>query len=431
MPKSMLVYTKEDEHYPADDISFWLDGVNYVFSARKDNRLMILDYDTAQRLMEAYPGTFTEWAVYKGEAVELSSDWSAVLDDVAVVMVNHRTLKATRTAYESFRKFYPTIQVFLVDNGSKDGSTEYIENQHNEHTHNIMNPYNLGHGPAIHMVAGIARAIGYKYILTLDSDTITKRGGFIEKMLVELGNGYAIGKTYQKDPRGFVNNSERGITYVHPATALYNLEQYAMLRPFELHGAPCQSNMIDANLRGMRLVSFPIEDYVEHTHTGTVKVIKMTDVNAAYIFAQRTPLVSFVVRYENSEGLKACVDSIRAQTCLDYEIVPIAGWDDLAEKEQNIIRVRGLYIYILDNPLVDVRFVETVREIARDQLYPDMIVLEPGVMRYHNLIVRRELWMTCSITHRGRWDDLATIEDAFARKDWQDHYLTDRIKVNG
>jgi hypothetical protein len=44
---------------------------------------------------------------------------------------------------------------------------------------------------------------------------------------------------------------------------------YMDLPPFQRHGAPCLENMRSAGERGLRLVDFPVRDFVRHQGRGT------------------------------------------------------------------------------------------------------------------------------------------------------------------
>jgi glycosyltransferase involved in cell wall biosynthesis len=445
---SLIVYTPNSE----DDVTLTANGASYVFSEKKQNRLLFTDNMTADALLASYGNMLTLFARYDGERYTPSAGIGSI-GQVAVVMVNYRTPAQTKRAYESFRQFYPTLPMYVIDNGSSDESAAYVKSIAGKCTTAIVNPYNYGHGPALHQAAGILRERGFRYMFALDSDTETKRGGFLEAMLARLGSGYAIGKRYWTCEHGFVSNSERGVPYVHPHAALHELNQYSVLRPFALHGAPCIHNMIDAKLRGMAVLDFPIEDYVYHYGMETVKTIRVQDVNAAYLFPQRPPLVSFIVRYDGTGTLEDCVDTIARQSSADYEIVPIRNDDaDVYSQPVIVSRVHGMYMYVMNDTdrLIDDDFVAVIAQIACNELYPNIIIAHTvddagntlpgsdawrngpvrGQIIAQNLIIRRELWMTAAINYCGRWDNFETIKDVFNRKDWPAFYWLERVIAN-
>jgi len=46
--------------------------------------------------------------------------------DVTAIIPNYRTRDLIQIAVESLLKFYPTLPMIVIDNGSQDASTEYI-----------------------------------------------------------------------------------------------------------------------------------------------------------------------------------------------------------------------------------------------------------------------------------------------------------------
>ena len=123
-------------------------------------------------------------------------------------------------------------------------------------------------------------AVETPYVFTLDTDTETFRGGFLQQMvtlmkaddtLYALGwlrwvdkiSGVPLEWHIKKQPPG------KFIAYIHPSSGLYRVSLYHTLAPFFHHGAPCLDNMRAATLRGLRVSSFPISDYVKHLKAGT------------------------------------------------------------------------------------------------------------------------------------------------------------------
>jgi len=194
------------------------------------------------------------------------------INDVMVVMVNYKTYGLTRQAYESFVEFYPYIFVTLFDNGSKDRSTLYIKNLDTRHfVHGIDFPDNIGHGPAMDEVMNVVS--WHRYIFMLDSDTETFKGGFLEKMLEYFKDEkvYAVGHVLYVNEKIAHTDKENGYPYTHPHAMMIDRKKYLGLHPFVNHGGPVARNMIDANKKGYKVVSFPIEDYVFHMSEGTFR----------------------------------------------------------------------------------------------------------------------------------------------------------------
>ena len=347
------------------------------------------------------------------------------LDDIAVVIANYKSKDLTQRAFETFRKFYPDVLVYIVDNGSGDDSTEYINNCTDDKLIKIINPANYGHGVALHQVAD---ATDRRFLFTLDSDTITHKGGFMELMLEEMEADpmtYAVGVECETDRNGFntYTGGPGAVRYIHPQSSLYDLQIYATLRPFIHHGAPCIENMIDANVRGLRLVNFPITDYVEHLGGGTCKVRGGWEPGVIKSFQNKHPFVSFVTRcHKRPRMLLRCLTSISRQDDPDFEnviIVDEAGIGVVAanalyNKPENKSRVHGNYVHLIDDDdvICSTDFVSVVKRIAAEH-NPDVIIVRVkhpngsvlpdapvwmkkpigGHIGGSSVVVRRDVWL--------------------------------------
>jgi hypothetical protein len=197
---------------------------------------------------------------------------------VTCIIVNYKTRDLTETALTTFLKFYPGVSVLLVDNGSGDGSTVYVDcaQRRFKTVTSILHEKNLGHGPAMHKA--ILRA-ETEYVFTLDSDCVVNRGGFLERMTRMAGRGdlYAVGWVRHVHPMTGVpvpESSRKYLEYVHPSAALYSVYMYSDLPPFGHYGAPCILNMREAQKQSLHVASFPIEDYVEHLKAGTRRMYR-------------------------------------------------------------------------------------------------------------------------------------------------------------
>ena len=195
---------------------------------------------------------------------------------VTAVIINFKTAELTRRAVTTLRACYPTVQLLLVDNASRDKSTEMLQEFAQESPHNtsiIVNERNLHHGPAMDQAL---RLVHSPYVLFLDSDCEIIKGNFLELMIAlggERPNNYAIGKMVFMNKRGFdVPESEASFAYIRPSCMLIKREWYPKLPRFERHGTPCLANMIGAVKQGLTLVDFPVDDYIIHRGRGTAGV---------------------------------------------------------------------------------------------------------------------------------------------------------------
>jgi len=104
---------------------------------------------------------------------------------VSVVTPNYNGERFLKTFFESLNDDSDYIgEVIIVDNGSTDGSKEYIKsNTFNFPVILIENTENLGFSPAVNQ--GISKA-KYEYIFSLNNDTELKKGSI--KALVDLAS---------------------------------------------------------------------------------------------------------------------------------------------------------------------------------------------------------------------------------------------------
>jgi glycosyltransferase involved in cell wall biosynthesis len=192
---------------------------------------------------------------------------------VTAVIINFRTPDLVRRAVESFRSFYPSLPLLLIDNGSGDDSRRILESLRAlapADTLLMLNSSNRHHGPAMDQAL---HSVSTPFVLFIDSDCEVFRGGFIEAMLARAGEDrhcYAMGKKVFMNDRGFdVPEGPGAHPYIRPICMLVRREMYLQLPPFERHGAPCLVNMQAAWKAGFGLIHFPVEDYVRHEGRGT------------------------------------------------------------------------------------------------------------------------------------------------------------------
>lgn len=137
------------------------------------------------------------------------------MNDLCVVCINFQTPDLLEVPVESFRKFYSTIPILLVDNGSQDNSTDKI------------------------------RQLEKKY------------SGCTQSLLIDAVNR-----------RGF--HSDEGTPIVLSPDMMLRRKLYHDFPPFEHRGMPTLRNFVAAQRYGCVLKSFPVEKYVAHFGRGTV-----------------------------------------------------------------------------------------------------------------------------------------------------------------
>lgn len=192
--------------------------------------------------------------------------------DVTVALINYQTPDLTLNAIESFKSKYSDLPVVLLDNGSKDDgkSIELIKNISNRLS-NIKAVFlkeNIYHGPAMDLI--IKKYVTSKYIFFLDSDTVTNREGFLEKMVLLAESDrevYGVGEITHVNKRGF--KSKSGTPILLTSYMLLKTDIYHQLNPFIHHGQPTINNFFDALEKGFELKEFFISEYIEHLWRGT------------------------------------------------------------------------------------------------------------------------------------------------------------------
>ena len=183
--------------------------------------------------------------------------------DVTFLTTQFKVKEIVQDCIESIRAIYPEVPLVVVDDGSRDASTEYLRELANKdkYTLAIASEDNLGQGDALHL--GISH-IDTPYVFTLHADTETQRGGFLEEMLERFlaePNLFAIGHRVPVHKIG-------PLQCVWPTAMMMDLVKYSELSPFKSGGLPCViPTMIEAQEKGYLLEDFPIFDYIEHKGT--------------------------------------------------------------------------------------------------------------------------------------------------------------------
>ncbi len=189
--------------------------------------------------------------------------------DITVVIINYQTPDFLEKAVRSFKKIYPKINVLLVDNGSADDSKSLIKDLKEElpETEMLLLDENIYHGPAMHFV--LKNHITTEKAFFLDSDTETRKPGFLEKMcsLADQEKVYGVGQIITVNKRGF--KDENGFEVLTTPHMLINTAYYNQFSPFIHHGQPTINNFREAQEQGLKFIDFPISNYIKHHWRGT------------------------------------------------------------------------------------------------------------------------------------------------------------------
>lgn len=199
---------------------------------------------------------------------------SSIGELVTAVTVNFKTPDLTTEAVESFKSFYD-IGYILIDNGGDLVSLAACRKLANKHDLLLVsNHRNIGHGRALNQAISL---VDTPYVFTLDSDTRTEKGGFLEGMLELFREHWDLFATgwlrYVNEVSGVAHPSQgakQGQPYIHPYAALLNVQKFRSCRPFADRGAPAIELMVDATQnKGFTVADYPVDEYIWHKVAGT------------------------------------------------------------------------------------------------------------------------------------------------------------------
>lgn len=208
-----------------------------------------------------------------------------MLKNVTAIVISYKIIEGVLDkSLEHFRKYYPNMQLIIVDGSSFDESSTWVYEfaKKDKNTRVVFNNFNLHHGPG--MDAGI-RLTRTPYSFIFDSDSNIIKKGLVEKMLnvsTFHKDFYSIGTLHNVNEYGIdlmipyessliqsvdkIKDRQDGIHYIHPRAKLLNNKLYFQHYPFIKHGAPCigaYSSIKNANRQNL-LFHFPVSDYTEH-----------------------------------------------------------------------------------------------------------------------------------------------------------------------
>jgi len=166
----------------------------------------------------------------------------------------------------------------VLDNASDDGSFEWLQKKAKEDgaLRLLRSDVNIGHGPGL---CRCLEEVETPYVFTLDSDTVTIKGGFLELMLRRLETNeqlFALGWLRYVNHNGvaFSEPNPKAIRYVHPHAMLFDFVKYRRLKPFVSAGAPAIKLMTSAAEAGYEVEDFPIQKYIRHLIAGTRRLYR-------------------------------------------------------------------------------------------------------------------------------------------------------------
>lgn len=184
--------------------------------------------------------------------------------------MHYKTPDLLERAARSFKSFYPEVPTVIFDNGSGEPSIDLIHRLIKEYAPSLQAHFadrNLYHGPAMNRIMQLATT---EFACFLDSDTETRRGGFLEAMCDIFDTSdriYGVGRVATVNRRGF--SAPEGIRVLVSAFMMLRVCDYHLFPPFEHHGLPVLKHFSAAVAQGHELADFPVDEYVHHFGCGT------------------------------------------------------------------------------------------------------------------------------------------------------------------
>lgn len=245
--------------------------------------------------------------------------------DITVLICQRNTNDLIRLSLGSLLRFYPDINILVVDGTSTDESAFYLKYKALMHPNLKVWTRKGINSHGMTMDEAIKDHITTKYVLLMDSDVIIERGGCIEGMLKEFHDNdglYAIGSlmlvTRKNYACGPPLNKADILRYAHPSFSIYDVKRYRELKaPFVDHGAPCVYNMLAAEKANMAVEYFPIDKYVSHLCGGSWTEPRTIWPHDHGVMIR--PFMTFII------SIPAHLEKLRAQTDHDFDIITPAG----------------------------------------------------------------------------------------------------------
>lgn len=104
---------------------------------------------------------------------------------VSIIVLNWNNYEDTKECLESLKEItYSNYEIIIVDNGSKDGSTQRLQKEFPEHTY-IYNKQNLGFAGGNNVGIKYAVKKNADHILILNNDVIVERS-FLEPLVEDI-----------------------------------------------------------------------------------------------------------------------------------------------------------------------------------------------------------------------------------------------------
>lgn len=327
-------------------------------------------------------------------------EWD-VTKEVTILICQRKTFEITRLCIESILRFYPDINILVVDGDSQDESTLYLRYKALT-TPNLELHERIGlrHSHGETMDDALKNRIKTPYALLMDSDTIVNRGNWIEDLVMQFKENpklYATGSlmlvTRKNFGVGAPHDEDDILRYAHPSCSMFHVNTYKELKtPFNDNGSPLAHNMIEAQEKGLEIGAYPIDKYVSH-RSGVSwitehQIVWKEDYN---VFIR--PFVSFIVTAPQH------LTALEEQTSRDFNIsvkaphISLKIWDGETKDINNQFfgirySVNGEYVCLLNEAVTALvpDFIQQVKLAVIEQKAPEE--LNVGGL----VVVKRTLW---------------------------------------
>lgn len=291
------------------------------------------------------------------------------LSDVTALMVQSETYDITRLCVDSFLTHYPDVRFVIVNNSPSDISGDWLRYKAAHHPNiTLWDREGLNsHGES--MDEAIHRYITSKYFLTLDSDIISVRGGWLEQMIMQIERQklYATGSlmlvTRHNDACGAPYDESDILRYAHPSCSLHVTQMYHQLRPFANHGAPGCYNFQDAEIKEFKVGFFPIDKYVAHLSGASYTDPKTVWPDDLGTFSR--PMITFITTQPDH------IEQLNVQNDHDFDVVTLG-----VHRQDHVIIHDGQPGRKIDNQTYDIRF-----RVQGDYICELMGSISPGFVK--------------------------------------------------
>ena len=293
---------------------------------------------------------------------------------------------------------------FVVDNGSTDGTEEWLLENRHRFKGIIRNEKNLGMGNAIIQMVIVARKKGYDWFIISSNDIEILTDGFVEKMYKfwEMTKGKYLfspiisGITHTIKVFETKRIEDYNVDVVDVTGAVYMACSTSLLADYLALASIWRANNFCRFAAGRGIKNLYLTDLkVMHYETTAGQVKRYPDMKKGYYRdidedlkfllnsgTKKCPFMSFITRcYKRPKKLEQCIASINNQTDKDFEHIFIE--DDVgmglewANKQlyEHRKRVKGEYVYICDDDdqVSDRNFVATIKKIVKESA-PDVII---------------------------------------------------------